>query len=56
MEMSTYSERSKSNEEQSSTLTALTVDGDYVLDSCSERDFDDRECSKTNEIFLHGGD
>ena len=23
-----------------------------VLDSCSERDFDDHGCSKTNELFL----
>ena len=29
----------------------MTVDGDYVLDICSERDFDDHGCSKVNEIF-----
>ena len=28
------------------------LDDDYVLDSCSERDFDDHRCSKTNELFL----
>ena len=26
--------------------------GDYVLDSCLERDFDYHGCSKTNELFL----
>ena len=52
MEMTAHSERPKSNEEESSSLTALTEDGDYVLDSCSERDFDDRGCSITNELFL----
>ena len=31
---------------------SLMVGGDYVLDSCSERDFDDHECSKVNEVFL----
>ena len=36
----------KLNKEEGSTLTALTVDGDYVLDSCSEQDFDDHGCSK----------
>ena len=37
-----------------SNLTALTDDGDYVLnsESCSERDFDDHGCSKANELFL----
>ena len=45
-------ERMKSNEKESSTLTASTVDGDYVLDFCSERDYHDRGCSKTNEAFL----
>ena len=52
MEVTTPTERTKSNEEESSCLTASTVDGDYVLDSCSERDFDDHGCSKTNELFL----
>ena len=52
MEVTAPTERTKSNEEESSTLMALTVDGDYVLDSCSERDFDDHECSKVNEVFL----
>ena len=37
---------------ENSSLTALTEDGDYVLDSCSEQDFDDHRCSKTNEPFL----
>ena len=50
--MTAHSERPKSNEEESSSLTALTEDGDYVLDSCSERDFDDHGCSITNELFL----
>ena len=50
MKMTVHSERPNSNEEDSSSLTALTEDGDYVLDSCSERDFDDRGCSKTNEL------
>ena len=36
VEMIAHSERSKSNEEQSSTLTALMVDSNYVLDSHSE--------------------
>ena len=31
---------------------ALTEDGDYVLDSCSERDFNNHGCSKINELFL----
>ena len=52
MEVTAPTERTNSNEEESSTLTASTVDGDYVLDSCSERDFDDRGCSKTNKLFL----
>ena len=47
-----HSERPKSNEEESSTLTALTEDDDYVLDSCSERHFDDHGCNRTNELFL----
>ena len=51
MEMTAHSERLKSNEEESSCLTALTEDGDYVLDSCSERDFDNHGCSKTNKLF-----
>ena len=37
---------------ENSSLTALTEDGDYFLDSCSERDFDDHRYSKTNELFL----
>ena len=52
MEMTTHSERPKSNEEESSSLMALTVDGDYVLDSSSEWEFDDHGCNKTNELFL----
>ena len=52
MEMTAPTEQTKSNEEESSSLTASTVDGDYVLDSCSERDFDDHGCSKTNKLFL----
>ena len=52
MEVTAPTERTKLNEEVSSSLTALTVDGDYVFDSCSKRDFDDRGCSKTNELFL----
>ena len=48
--MTAHSERP--NEEESSSLTALTEDGDYILDSCSERDFYDHGCSKTNELFL----
>ena len=52
MEVTAPTKRTKSNEEESSTLTALTVDGDYVLDSCSERNFDDHECSKVYEVFL----
>ena len=52
MEVTASTERKKSNEEESSTLPASTVDGDYVLDSCSERGFDDHGCSKTNEVFL----
>ena len=50
--MTTHSERPKSNEEETSSLTALTEDGDYVLDSCSERDFDDHGFNKTNKLFL----
>ena len=50
--MTAHSERPNSNEEESSSLTALMEDGYYVLDSCSERDFDDHGCSKTNELFL----
>ena len=50
--MTTHSERPKSNKEETSSLMALTVDGDYVLDSCSERQFYDQGCNKTNEIFL----
>ena len=49
MEVSKRCERPKSNKEESLTLMALTVVGDYFLDSCSERDFDDHEC---NELFL----
>ena len=49
MEMTALTERPKSNEEESSSLTE---DGDYVLDSCSEQDFDDHGCSITNELFL----
>ena len=52
MEVTAPTERTKSNEEESSTLTASTVDGDYVLDSCLERDFYDHGCSKVNEVFL----
>ena len=52
MEVTAPAERTKSNEEDRSTLTASTVDGDYVLDFCLERDFDDRGCSKINEVFL----
>ena len=37
---------------ENSSLTALTEDGDCALDSCSERDFDDHGCSKTNYHFL----
>ena len=48
MEVTAPTERTKLNEEESSSLTALTVDGD----SCSEQDFDDRGCSKTNELFF----
>ena len=36
VEVTAPTERMKLNEEESSSLTALTVDGDYVLDSCSE--------------------
>ena len=50
MEMTESSEQPKSNEEESSTLTALAVDGNYVLYSCSERDFNNLECSKTIEL------
>ena len=50
--MSSHSERSKSNKEESSSLTALTEDDGYVLDSCLEQDFDDHGCSKTNELFM----
>ena len=49
--MIALTERTKSNEEESSTLMALT-NGDNVLDSCSERDFNDHGCSKTNDLFL----
>ena len=42
MEMTTHSERPKSSVEGSSTLT---VDGDCVVDSCSEGDFNDYGCS-----------
>ena len=52
MEVTAPTKRTKSNEEESSTLTALTVGGDYVLDSCLERDFYDRGCSKDNEVSL----
>ena len=52
MEVTALTKRTKSNKEESSTLTALTVDGDYVLDSCSKRDFYDHGCSKVNEVFL----
>ena len=52
MEVTAPTERTKSNEGESSTLAALTVDGDYVLDSCSERDLDDHGCSEVNEVFL----
>ena len=52
MEVTAPTERTKSNEEESSILTALTVDGDYVLDASLERDFDDHGCSETNEVFL----
>ena len=38
--MTERSEQPKSSEAESFTLTALTVDGDCVLDSCSEQDFD----------------
>ena len=51
MDVTAPTERTKSNEEESSSLTASAVDGDYVLDSCSERDFDDHGSSKTNELF-----
>ena len=37
---------------ENSNLTALTEDGDYVLDSYSERDFNDHGCSITNGPFL----
>ena len=52
MEVTAPTKQMKSNEEESSTLTALTVDGDYVLDSCLERDLYDHGCSKVNEVFL----
>ena len=52
MEVTAPTKRTKSNEEESLILTALTVDGDYVSDSCLERDFDDHGCSKVNEVFL----
>ena len=54
MEVTAPTERTKSNEEESSSLTASTVDGDHLLDSCSKRDFDDHDhgCSKTNELFF----
>ena len=52
MEVTAPTKLTKSNKEESSTLTALAVDGDYVLDSCSERDFNDHGCSKVNEVFL----
>ena len=52
MEMTARIWQPKSNKVENSSLTALTEDGDYVLDSCSERDFDDHGCSKTNELFL----
>ena len=48
--MTAPTKRTKSNEEESSTLTALMVDGDYVFDSCSERDFYEHGCSKVNEV------
>ena len=55
MEMTALRERPKSVESikaESSSLTALTEEGDYVLDSCSERNFDNHGCSKTNKLIL----
>ena len=52
MKMTAPTERTKSNEEESSEFDSPTEDGDYVLDSSSERDFDDHGCSKTNKLFL----
>lgn len=40
-QMTVRSEQPKCCKEESSTLAALTMDGDCVLDFCLERDFDD---------------
>ena len=50
MRMVARSKQPEVNEKESETLPALTVQGDYVLDFCLERDsYDSRYC-KTSEF------
>ena len=49
--MSVRSKRAEEIEEESATLAALMVEGDFVLDFCLERDSYDSGHSKTNEVF-----
>ena len=49
--MSDDSKRPKENKEDSVTLTALTVEGDCILDFCLKWDFYDSGYCETNEVF-----
>ena len=49
--MSARSKTAKKNEEESLTLTVLTMEGDCILDFCLEQDSYDSGYSKTNEVF-----
>ena len=49
--MSARSKTAKKNEEESLTLTVLTMEGDCILDFCLEQDPYDSGYSKTNEVF-----
>ena len=51
MRMSACSRQAEENEEENSTLVALVVEGDCVLDFCLERDSYDSGHSKTNKVF-----
>ena len=51
MRMSTRGKRSEYNEEESATLAGFTVEGEYVIDFCLERDSYNSGHSKTNVFF-----
>ena len=56
--MATHSQRPEENEEESTTLTALTVEGDCFLGFRLERDTNDSRCCKTNKfisVLIGGG-